>query len=233
MQRSLGQSLAAWTLLLAGLVSTSAAGQAGGQDVFDIGTGGTATITGAPGGTVIVNPSPLALEVTVNFGEVSPINPNPLVRVSVPVIIRSEAEYRLVASVVSSGMGTSADAIQLSDIGIGIVNLRALSRGEVCATPHTLYPPFNTDPSLSVQRSPRASYPASLAQLGASTVVMSGPILSSRNVKLNPRNIPGNQRENGWQFDLIFALAPQFFAPGNSSATVLLTISQGPTLPCP
>src|SRR5688500_4819939 len=71
----------------------------GNQPVFDLGTSGTATITGALNGSVVVVPNLLLLQVTVNFGELSPVNPSQFVRVTVPVIIRTEAEYQLVASV--------------------------------------------------------------------------------------------------------------------------------------
>lgn len=223
--------LLAALMLAASLVADTASAQRN-EPVFDLGTDGTATITGAVNGSVIVNPSLMTLQVTANFGELSPINANNFVRVVVPVIIRTEAEYQVVASVTGSNFGTSVDDLRLSDIGIGIINLRRLARGEVCAAPHTVSPPFNTDPQLTFTAAPRVAYAGNLGLLTSPRVVLTGPIASARNVKLNPRNIPGNQRDNGWAFDLVLTVAPQFFGPAAATATLNLSISQGPALAC-
>jgi len=196
------------------------------QPVFDIGTGGNATITGTLNGSVTVNPSQRVLQVAVDFGELSPVNRNPMVRVSIPVTVRSEAAYQVVAQVASSGMSASPDGMQLSDVGIGIINVRPLSAGQICTTPHTVYPPFNADPALTALQTPRVAYPGNLSLLANPRVVMTGPTLSSRRVNLN------NPGANGWSFDLVLTVAPQFFVPGSSTATLVLTISQGPNTPC-
>lgn len=210
---------------LAALASAAALAQ-GKLPIFDIGTGGNATIAGTLNGSVVVNPSQLALQVTVDFGEISPINRNSMVRVSVPVTVRSEAAYQLVAQVASSGMSASPDGMQLSDIGIGILNVRPLSRGRTCTTPQTVYPPFNADPALTAQQTPRVAYAGNLSLLANARMVMTGPVLSSRPIALN------NPGPNGWSFDLVLTVAPQFFVPGSSTATLVLTISQGPDTPC-
>lgn len=223
--------LKAALLVVAGALSATGAAQ-GNQPVFDIGTDGTATITGAVNGSVIVNPSLLTLQVTANFGELSPINASSFVRIVVPVIIRTEGEYQVVASVTGSNFGTSGDDLRLADIGLGIINLRRLARGEECAAAHTVSPPFNTDPQLTFTANPRVAYAGNLGLLTSPRVVLTGPIASARNVKLNPNNIPGNQRDNGWAFDLVLTAAPQFFPPAAATATLNLSISQGPALAC-
>ncbi len=71
----------------------------------------------------------------------------------------------------------------------------------------------------------RVAYPSSLANLSGSTVILSGPELSKNNsVK--------RQQSDGWVFDAVFALTPQFFVAGVSSATLIFTISPGPNVPC-
>ncbi len=201
--------------------------------VFDIGTSGTATLAGAINGSVTVNPNLFYLEVTLNFGELSPVNRSALVRATIPVIIRTEAEYQLVASVTASNFGTGGDALALSDIGMGILNVRPLAKGQSCpAAPHTVYPPFNTDPALSYTLTPRVAFAGNLSLLTTPRVVMTGPRASSKSVKLTPGNVPTAQRDNGWTFDLILTAAPQFFTTGSATATLTLTISQGPTLAC-
>ena len=57
---------------------------------LDISSGGQPTITGGVKGLVTGSASVLNdLVVTVNFGEVSPLNPNAAVKVVVPIALRS------------------------------------------------------------------------------------------------------------------------------------------------
>ena len=70
---------------------------------FDISSGGQPTITGALGGSVSGSSSVLNnLVVTINFGEVSPANTNSIVKVVVPIAIRSNAAYQVTVSLASS-----------------------------------------------------------------------------------------------------------------------------------
>lgn len=202
------------------------------QAQFDIGGGDPPTITGALNGTVLVNnPSPLFLDVTVNFGEVSPMNRSAAVVVRVPVIIRSSAPYQVTASVTATNTSIDADGLRLTDVGFGITSLRRLSRGQVCQAPHTVYPPYNNDPSQTVNRAARAAYPSSLGTLGPNTVLLSGPELSSR-LNLRPPILPSALVENGYAFDVVLAVVPQFFTPSSTSLTLRLTIDDGPALAC-
>src|SRR5688572_31517345 len=93
---------------------------------LDISSGGQPTITGAVNGSVTGSASVLNdLVVTINFGEVSPLNTNPIVKVIVPIALRSNQPYQVSVSV--SGP-TSADTqgLQPTDIGLGIQNIRRL-----------------------------------------------------------------------------------------------------------
>ncbi|HEY0722843.1 MAG TPA: hypothetical protein VGD41_02380, partial [Pyrinomonadaceae bacterium] len=57
---------------------------------LDISSGGQPTITGAVGGSVTGNANVQNdLVVTINFGEVSPLNTNSIVKVIVPFALRS------------------------------------------------------------------------------------------------------------------------------------------------
>jgi hypothetical protein len=181
-------------------------------------TGGLPTITGSLGGSVTGSPT-APLSVTVNFGELSPTNSSGVVKVVIPVIIRSDDPYQVTVSVTGSTSG-DPNAVQLSDIGFGIQNLRPLSGGRNCnRTPHTINAPFNNDPSVTVNRTDRASYPSSLANIGPSTVVLFGPRLS-RGGDLSRSN-------NGWAFDAILVVVPQYFTPG--AFTLTLTFNIGAT----
>ena len=196
---------------------------------LDISSGGQPTITGALNGSVTGSASVTNdLVVTINFGEVSPLNTNSVVKVVVPIALRSNQPYQV--SVSFSGLSNAnTQALQASDIGFGLQNPRLLGgAGQTCnQSTHIISSPFNNDPatSASVGSNGRVSYASSLNNLSGSTVILSGPELSKNNSSKR-------QQSDGWVFDAIFVLTPQFFAPGVSSATLVFTISAGPNVPC-
>jgi hypothetical protein len=196
---------------------------------LDISSGGLPTITGAVSGSVTGSSDVRNdLVVTINFGEVSPSNTNSIVKVVVPVAIRSNQPYQVAVSM--SGLSNAnAQAVQASDVGFGIQNIRLLGgAGKVCTqSTHVIQSPFDNDPSaaLTIGSNGRVSYPSSLANLSGSTVILSGPRLSKNNSSIR-------QNSDGYVFDAIFTLTPQFFAAGISSATLLFNISAGPNVPC-
>lgn len=196
---------------------------------LDISSGGQPTITGALNGSVTGSASVTNdLVVTINFGEVSPLNPNAIVKVVVPIAIRSNQPYQV--SVTRSGLSNAnAQAIQAADVGFGIQDLRLLGgAGKVCnQSTHIIRSPFDNDPanSVTVGSNGRISYSSSLANLSGSTIILSGPELSKNNSSKR-------QQSDGYEFDAIFTLTPQFFAAGVSSATLIFTISPGPNVPC-
>ena len=212
------------TVLILVAVSQPVAAQA-----LDISSGGLPTITGALNGTVTGSANVQNdLVVTINFGEVSPLNTNAIIKVVVPVAIRSNQPYQIAVSM--SGINNAnAQALQASDIGFGLQNLDLLGgAGKICTqSTHIIRSPFNNDPATSatVGSNGRVSYPSTLANLSASTIILSGPELSKN-------NSAKRQNSDGYNFDVIFALTPQFFAPGVSSATLVFTISPGPNVPC-
>ena len=211
------------------VLSFLAIAQTTSAQALDISSGGQPTITGAVNGSVTGSASVLNdLIVTINFGEVSPLNTNSIVKVVVPIGIRSNQPYQVAVS--TSGLtNADAEAVQASDVGFGIQNIRVLGgAGKTCTqSSHVIRSPFNNDPSSSatVGSNGRVSYPSSLASLSGSTVILSGPQLSKN-------NSANRQQSDGYVFDAIFTLTPQFFAAGNSSATLIFSISAGPNVPC-
>lgn len=196
---------------------------------LDISSGGQPTITGAVSGSVTGSASVTNdLVVTINFGEVSPLNPNAIVKVVVPIALRSNQPYQV--AVTTSGLNNAnVQAVQASDVGFGLQNLRLLGgAGKICdQSTHIIRSPFNNDPALSaaIGTNGRVSYASSLGNLSGSTIILSGPELSKNNSSKR-------QQSDGYEFDAIFTLTPQFFAPGVSSATLIFTISPGPNVPC-
>ena len=212
------------TLLILLTVAQNVSAQA-----LDISSGGQPTITGAVNGSVTGSASVLNdLIVTINFGEVSPANTNAIVKVIVPVALRSNQPYQV--SVSFSGLtNANVQALQQSDVGFGIQNIRRLGgAGQICAqSTHVIQSPFDNDPetAATVGANGRVSYTSSLGNLSGSTVVLSGPELSKNNSSKR-------QQSDGYIFDAIFTVTPQFFAPGVSSATLVFSISPGPNVPC-
>src|SRR5829696_5349417 len=206
-----------------------AASQIVSAQALDISSGGQPTITGAVNGSVTGSASVLNdLVVTVNFGEVSPLNTNSIVKVMVPIAIRSNQPYQVAVS--TTGLtNANAQALQASDVGLGLQNIRVLGgAGKICTqSTHIIRSPFDNDPAITatVGASGRVSYTSSLGNLSDSTVILSGPQLSKNN-SIN------RQQSDGYVFDAIFAVTPQFFGTGVSSATLIFSISAGPNAPC-
>ena len=196
---------------------------------LDISSGGQPTITGAVNGSVTGSANVTNdLVVTINFGEVSPLNTNAIVKVVVPIALRSNQPYQV--AVTSSGLSNAnAQAVQASDVGFGIQNIRVLGgAGKICdQSTHIIRSPFYNYPAFSaaIGANGRVGYSSSLSNLLGSTVILSGPELSKNNSSKR-------QQSDGYVFDAIFTLTPQFFAAGVSSATLVFTISPGPNVPC-
>jgi hypothetical protein len=214
--------------LLIGLIFLAVAPATFAQ-ALDISSGGQPTITGALNGSVTGSASVTNdLVVTINFGEVSPLNTNSIVKVVVPIALRSNQPYQV--SVTMSGLSNAnIQAVQASDIGFGLQDMRLLGgAGKICTqSTHIFRSPFDNDPaaSVTVGANGRIAYTSSLANLSGSTVILSGPELSKNNsIK--------RQQSDGYVFDAIFTLTPQFFAAGVSSATLIFSISPGPNVPC-
>jgi hypothetical protein len=215
------------------------AGQASAQ-VFEISSGGTPTISGALGGVVTGSSTGQTLSVAVNFGEVSPVNRSRIVKVVVPILIRASRPYQIRVSA-SANVAADSHAVQTTDIGFGIVDLRPFGVQPRGCTNHTARPPFANDPAVTVtaDAAGRASYLSSLASLGGQAIVASGPAPGPAPAgnagNTSGNNNPGNNNNgtnNGYVFDAVLAITPQFYSAGGFSAVILFTIEEGPTVPC-
>jgi len=218
-----------FTFLLPTVLIFIAAAQTISAQSLDISSGGQPTITGAVNGSVTGSASVLNdLVVTVDFGEVSPLNTNTIVKVVVPIALRSNQPYQVSVSVSGLNNG-NVQALQASDIGFGLQNIRKLGgAGQDCTqSTHIIRSPFANDPALNaaIGGNGRVTYASSLANISGSTIILSGPVLSKNNsIK--------RQQSDGYVFDAVFTLTPQFFSAGVSSATLVFSISSGPNVPC-
>lgn len=222
-RRALTIAICAFLLALCGGGSTASA------QTFDLSGGGQPTITGALGGSVNGSSSSTQdLVVTIDFGEVSPANTNNLVIVVVPIAIRSTDPYQVTVSLAGTFNG-NPQAVQKSDIGFGVLDMRQMgSKAQDCTrSQHLFRTPFDKDPSINVtlDANGRAAYTSSLANTVAATVILSGP-------KLTKGSITKHEADNGYIFDAVFIIKPQFYASGTFSATITFTISAGPNVLC-
>jgi hypothetical protein len=197
---------------------------------YDISSGGAPTITGGLSASVTGSSSVLNnLSVTINFGEVSPANTHNIVKVVVPIAVRSNQRYQVAVTVNSFTTGTSAMAVKKTDIGFGARNLRSMgSNAQVCTGSSHIFPtPFNNDPAtgVTIDAAGRATYTSTLNNVSGATVILRGP-------RLTNDISPVRQTNNGYIFDAIFVITPQFYAQGATSAVLTFTISQGPASPC-
>lgn len=211
------------------LLALGAAGSQASAQTFDLSGGGLPTLTGTLGGSVTGTSSTTQdLVITVNFGEVSPLNNNNLVKVIVPVAIRSTDPYQVTVSVVGTFSGNS-QAVQRSDIGFGVLNMRQMgNKSQDCnRSQHLFRSPFNNDPSTNVtfDANGRATYTSSLTNVTAGTAILSGP-------KLTKGSITKHEDDNGYIFDAVFTIKPQFYTSGTFSATITFTIAAGPNVQC-
>lgn len=192
---------------------------------FSIAAGGTPTISGGMNASVTGSTQVgQALQLTLDFGEVSPLNTARMITVLVPVSLRSLASYQL-RTTVSGAVASDPNAVQLSDVGFGLRNLRPLGKFATnCGASSKILPPFNNDPSVNVDLSKRATYPSSLSDIGLSRIVLHGPKLSTK--------VINNRKKNGYSVDVVFVLVPQFYSVGTFRATLTLTLEDGPAVPC-
>lgn len=196
---------------------------------YDLGSAGLPTMSGNVGGSVTGSATLLAaLSVTINFGELSPANPNQIVSVVIPIAMRSDSAYQVTVTRTGSVL-PDPNSIQFSDIGFGIQNLRPFgNRATACGVNSIIANPFNNNPASSSTingATGRAQYLSSLANIGVSTLVINGPQLSEG---------PGaSARNDGWAFDAILAVKPQYYTPGVSGIiTLTFTISSGSAFGC-
>lgn len=169
-----------------------------------------------------------ALAVSVNFGDLSPVNANSIVKVVVPIAMRTDSAYKVVVTI-SGTQSSDTNAVRFSDIGFGIQNLRPFGNTPTtCGANSIIASTFRNDPSSSYTISAatgRAQYPSSLSNVGTNTLVINGPQLSN--------NFGGSGGNDGWAFDAILAVKPQFFTPGTMSAiTLTFVISSGSAFAC-
>jgi hypothetical protein len=224
--------LAAKAVLLSGLLVICANAQATTGTVnlsgtvskfVEISSGGAVTLSGNSGGGVTTDGtlnSPLA--VVVDLGELGPSNTSSFVTASVPLKLRSNAAYNMTAVATVASSGSTANRIGAADIGFG---LGAVTRSGVGVNSGgTDTNATAGDPTLAANGAVNAGtgryeYTAVRSNLGAfssATTALSGSFI----LNAVPRS-----NSQGLTVPAIFAVKPQFYEVGTTTATVTFTVT--------
>ncbi|HEX8140583.1 MAG TPA: hypothetical protein VF544_23655 [Pyrinomonadaceae bacterium] len=190
----------------------------------ELNSGGSVTLTGNSGGGVTTDGTvDNALAVVLNLGELGPSNTNSFIKASVPLKLRSNTNYVLSMSATVSSTGSSANKITAADIGFGVGSFTRSSAVGIHSTgtdtDNTSGDPTNAANGAVNATSGRFEYTAArsnLSAFSASTTVLSGP----RILNAVPRS-----NSNGLVVPAIFAVKPQFYEDGSTTATATFTIA--------
>jgi len=193
----------------------------------ELNSGGAVTLAGNSGGGITTDGvTDSALAVAVNLGELGPSNTNSFVTATVPLKMRSNANYVLSMSAVVASTGSSTSKITAADIGFGLGSFSRPSSGPSSIGVASGTDTDNTsgDPTLAANgainaTSGRFEYTAARSHLGAfssSTTVLSG----TRILNAVPRS-----NGNGLVVPAIFSVKPQFYENGTTTATATFTIA--------
>lgn len=218
------------TLLFLGLIFVCSERAQAQQQNYYISSGGLPTITGGLNGTVAgTSDVTQNLSVTVNFGELSPANLNRVVKVVIPIAIRSIQPYQVSASAAATFNGNPL-SVQATDVGFGIQNMRPLgNKAQICTkSSHQISALFNNDPasSATINSAGRVAYPSTVSNVsGSGVILMTGP-------KLTQATSISRTTVDGWVFDAVFVITPSFYATGNFSVTFTFSIAPGPIVLC-
>lgn len=189
----------------------------------EINSGGAVTLSGNSGGGVTTDGTannPLA--VVINLGELGPLNVSSFVTANVPLKLRSNAAYVLSMSATVSSTGSTANKIGAADVGFG---LGAVSRtGVGVNTTGTDTNATSGDPTLGANGSVNAAsgryeFTATMSNLAAfasSTTALNGSFIM---------NAVPRSNANGLTVPAMFAVKPQFYENGTTTATVTFTVT--------
>ena len=189
----------------------------------ELNSGGSVTLTGNSGGGVTtdgVANSPLA--VSINLGELGPVNTSNFVTAQVPLKLRSNAPYILSMSATVTSSGTTSNRIEATDVGFGLGTITRAGTGV-----HTNGTDTNAtsgDPTLPVNGSVNATsgryeftgVRSNLGAFSSNTTTLNGSFIM---------NAVPRSNTNGLTVPAFFAIKPQFFENGTTTISVTFTVT--------
>jgi hypothetical protein len=189
----------------------------------EINSGGAVTLNGNSGGGITtdgVANNPLA--VSINLGELGPSNTNNFVSASVPLKLRSNANYVLSMSATVASTGTTTNRIGAADVGFGLTTITRAGTGvhlagtDTNATSGDPTLPANGSVNATTGRYEFTAVKSSLNSFTTASTALSGPFI----LNAVPRS-----NNNGLSTLAIFAVKPQFFENGTTNISVTFTIA--------
>ena len=190
----------------------------------ELNSGGAVTLSGNSGGGVNTDGlTDQELLVDIDLGELGPANSSSFVTATVPLKMRSNANYVLSLTATVGGSATSSERLTAADIGFGI---GSFSRPNLTGVHNTGSDTNATlgDPTLPANggadaTSGRYVYAAGKSNLGAfssSSSVLSGVRILNAVPRANT---------NGLTVPAVFSIKPQFYENGSVNATATFTIA--------
>jgi len=189
----------------------------------EVQSGGAVTLTGNSGGGVTTDgTSGNPLAVVINLGELGPSNASSFVTASVPLKLRSNASYVLSVTATVTSSGSTANKITAADVGFGLGSVTRSGTG--VNTSGTDTNATSGDPTLAANGSVNAvsgryqftATRSNLSSFSSSTTALSGSYIM---------NAVPRSNTNGLAVPAIFAVKPQFFENGNTTASVTFTVA--------
>jgi hypothetical protein len=189
----------------------------------ELSSGGAVTLSGnklGTGGVVTNGTENNPLAVSVNLGELGPTNTSSFVTATVPLKMRSNTNYVLSVLATVSSNGTTSEKIGAGDIGFGLGTITRTGLGVNTTGVDTKVAPADPTVGGSVNATTgRFEYTAansSLKDFATSKQIITGDRIM---------NAVAQSNTNGLVVPAIFAIKPQFFEPGLTTATVTFTIT--------
>jgi hypothetical protein len=186
----------------------------------EISSGGGVTLAGNSGGGITTDGTlGNTLAVVINLGELGPSNTATFVKATVPVRLRSNAAYTLAAVSTVTSSGVTTNKIGAADFGFGIANVSRTGIGVAAGTDvagTTGDPTLGGAVNATTGRFEFAAGNSNLAAFATSTTALNGPMIMNAVPRANT---------NGLNANAIFAVKPQFYENGTTTASMTLTIT--------
>ncbi len=188
----------------------------------DLRTGGAAS--GDFGATVTAQSNTNdALSVSLNFADASPNNTavsaaNPFMYATVPVRMRSNADYEVYAFRTGTLSSTAVEDFRASDVGFGVINV-VRTGALVSSGSDTVTSGFGSDPISATITNGQPTYSKSLADVPTATT--GTKILGGTRISQGGDNTSTNNFNSA---DLRFSVKPQYYTPGTYTETVKVFI---------
>lgn len=188
----------------------------------EVRAGGPIALSGNVGGGVnnTLTKGSVLTGTIINLGDVGPANPNPFVKATVPLRLRSNAPYTL-SMQVQDVSNFTGEALTINDVGFGLDNVSRSDPGVNGGT-DTITTGMSGDPSLDPDANtatPRWDY---------QTKKNLGYFTTAQNILTGPKIMavtPPSSSTSGLTLNTFFVVKPQFFTPTPTSTNFNVNVT--------